>query len=68
MRPVFYGCFGAEAVKGGLSVIQVQRFDYDNSLKAILLMFREDPETFASLEVLLDKGPDEIDEYLEAMR
>lgn len=49
-------------------MIQVQRFDYDNSLKAILLMFRQDPETFASLEVLLDKGPDEIDEYLEAMR
>ena len=48
-------------------MIQVQRFDYDNSLEAILRMFREDPETFASLEPLLDEGP-EIDEYLEAMR
>lgn len=48
-------------------MIQVQRFGYDDSLEAILRMFREDPETFTSLEILISEGP-EVDEYLEAWR
>lgn len=48
-------------------MIQIQHFDYDDSLEAILRMFREDPETFVSLEILLDGGP-EVDEYLESWK
>jgi hypothetical protein len=48
-------------------LIQVQHFDYDDSLEAILRMFREDPEAFTSMEILINEGP-EVDEYLEAWR
>jgi hypothetical protein len=48
-------------------LIQVQRFDYDGLLEAILVMFHGDPEMFASLEALVEGGP-EIDEYLESWK